>query len=60
MITIKLPIKLDKVSRSIINEVSKQYSSTLRYSYNRYKDGLNQKEIRLKSKELNNIELLDS
>lgn len=55
MITIKLPFESSTDSLDVI-----QQSNVIRYSFNRFKDDLNEKEIRLKSKSLNNIELLDS
>jgi len=54
--TIKLPYKTDEDLTSIF----KQYSSVVRYSYNRFIDGMNEKEIRLMIKELSNIDLLNS
>ena len=56
MITIKLPYK----TNFDFTKILKQYSSIVRYSYNRFLNGKNEKEIRLLTKSLNNIELLNS
>jgi IS605 OrfB family transposase len=56
MITIKLPYKTEFDFTTIL----KQYSSIVRYSYNRFLDGKNEKEIRLMTKSLNNTDLLNS
>lgn len=56
MITIKLPYTSDE---SLL-EIRKQYSNVLRYSYNRFRDGKSQKDIRLLTKSLSNINLLNS
>ena len=58
MLTIKLPYKTDNIE--YIALLQKQYSSLYRYCYNRFIDGLTEKEIRLKTKSLNNVDLLDS
>jgi IS605 OrfB family transposase len=56
MITISLPYKTDY---NLIN-IFKQYSIVVRWSYNRFIEGLSQKEIRSLSNNLNNINLLNS
>lgn len=56
MKTIKLPYKCDEDLTSII----KQYSNVVRYSYNHFLEGKTEKDIRLLSKSLNNIDLLNS
>jgi len=56
MKTIKLPYISDKN----LTEVSKQYSNLVRYAYNRFLDNYSEKDIRLLSKSLNNIEKLNS
>lgn len=56
MKTIKLPYKCDEDLISII----KQYSNVVRYSYNRFLEDKTEKDIRLLSKSLNNIDLLNS
>jgi predicted transposase len=56
MKTIKLPYKTNEDLTSVF----KQYSSVVRYSYNRFLDNKTEKEIRELSKSLNNIDLLNS
>ena len=56
MKTIKLPYKTDGDLTSIL----KQYSSVIRYSYNRFLEGKTEKEIRELTKSLNNVDLLNS
>lgn len=56
MKTIKLPYKTNEDLTSIL----KQYSSIVRYSYNRFLDGKTEKDIRELTKSLNNIDLLNS
>jgi predicted transposase len=56
MKTIKLPYKSNEDLTSIL----KQYSSIVRYSYNRFIGGKTEKDIRALSKSLNNIDLLNS
>jgi len=51
MKTIKIPIKL----QSDIKDLQRQCSIVIRYAYNRFKEGKNQKEIRLLCKDLKNI-----
>jgi IS605 OrfB family transposase len=54
--TIKLPYKTTEDLTSIL----KQYSNVVRYSYNRFLEGKNEKDIRELSKSLNSIDLLNS
>jgi predicted transposase len=56
MITIKLPYNSDK---NLLN-ISKQYSNVVRYAYNRFLEDKSEKDIRLLSKSLNNVNLLNS
>jgi hypothetical protein len=56
MKTIKLPYKSDYDFDELLN----QYNSIIRYSYNRFLDNCNQKEIRSLIKNLNNISLCDT
>lgn len=56
MKTIKIPIKL----QSDIKDLQRQCSIVIRYAYNRFKEGKNQKEIRLLCKDLKNINDLNS
>lgn len=58
MITIKLPIQINEEDRDRILKYQKQYSNLLHIYFNRYKEGLSQKEC--KHLQLNNVELLDS
>ena len=58
MITIKLPIQINEETKERILKYQKQYSNLLHVYFNRYKEGLSQKEC--KHLELNNVELLDS
>ena len=59
LITIKLPYKSDEIFQDKLFSLRKQYSSIVRYSYNRLKDGLTEKEIRDSFCNLNNINYLD-
>jgi len=54
LITIKLPYITNS---NDIENLRKQYSNIVRYSYNRFKEGKNQKDIRLLIKSLNNIDI---
>jgi IS605 OrfB family transposase len=54
--TIKLPYKVEEDLEQII----RQYSIVVRWSYNRFLEGKLEKDIRLLSKELNNVDLLNS
>jgi len=56
MKTIKLPYNSD----TNLTEISKQYSNIVRFSYNRFLENKSEKDIRLLSKSLNNINLLNS
>ena len=56
MQTIKLPYTSDS---NLLN-LFKQYSSVVRFAYNRLFENQSEKDIRLLTKELNNIELLNS
>lgn len=60
MKTIKLPYSTTAENFSLIQKVQKQSTSMIKLAYNRFKDGLTEKDIRLLSKSYNNIELLDS
>ncbi len=55
MKTIKLPYSGEDLS-----VILKQYSNVVRYSYNRFLEGKSEKDIRLLTKSLNNINLLNS
>lgn len=56
MKTIKLPYSTNEDLTPIL----KQYSSMLRFAYNRFLEGKSEKEIRFLSKSLSNIKLLNS
>jgi len=56
MKTIKLPYKTSEDLTSVL----KQYSSIVRYSYNRFLEGKTEKNIRELTKSLNNINTLNS
>lgn len=60
MITIKLPYTSSNEMKKLLFLCRKQYSSVLRWAFNRYEDGMTQKNIRQLSKTLKNIDLLDS
>lgn len=60
MITIKLPYKSPDSFQSELIKLRKQYSSIVRYAYNRLLEDKNEKDIRLLTKSLNNIDLLNS
>jgi hypothetical protein len=63
MITIKLPYTLkNKEDLEYISNLQRQYSSVLRWSFNRFKDKLSEKDIRhlFKDKPLKNLELIDT
>jgi IS605 OrfB family transposase len=56
LISIKLPIKLNDQVKNIFENYLKEFNSILRFSYNRFVDGLNEKSIRhlIKSKNILN------
>jgi len=60
MITIKLPYTANDEFKDFLKILRKQYTSVIHWSYNRFKEGLKEKDIRLFSKHLNHIENLDS
>ena len=61
MITIKLPYNSNNELQEYLYSVRKQYSSVVRYSYNRFKENkLKQIDIEHSIKKLNNINLLNS
>ena len=59
MITISLPYYTDNENITILDTLRKQYSNVVRFSYNRFKDGKSQKDIRLLTFSLNNIHSFD-
>ena len=62
MITIKLPFQTSNENLNFIQKFQQQYSSIVRYCFNRYQENKTEKEIRhnLKETKLNNIELFDT
>jgi IS605 OrfB family transposase len=54
--TIKLPYK----TTEDLTPILKQYSNVVRYSYNRFLEGKTEKDVRLLTKSLNSIDLLNS
>ncbi len=58
MITIKLPYKTEDYT--LIKEIIREQTIIKKWSYNRFKEGKSEKEIRLLSKSLKNIKDLDS
>ncbi|MCK9445972.1 hypothetical protein M0Q50_03670 [bacterium] len=57
MITISLPYYIDVENVTILEKLRNQYSNVVRFSFNRFKEGKTQKEIRILCKDLNRIEL---
>jgi len=57
MITISLPYYSDDENIPYLVKLQQQFSNVVRFSYNRFYDGDNQKDIRNKIKLLNNIDL---
>lgn len=60
MKTVKLPYTCNKEDRALISKLQKQSSSMIKIAYNRFADGMSEKEIRALSHSYNNIELLNS
>ena len=60
MITLKLKYKTDDLSKSIILDYMKQYSSMLHYVYNRKIEGVSDSTVKQLTKSLNNIDLMNS
>jgi len=60
MITLSLPYYTNNENTTFLENLRKQYSNIVRFSYNRFYDGDNQKQIRDKIKLLNNIGDLNS
>jgi len=59
LITVKLPYKSTDKFQSVLIELRKQYSSIVRYAYNRYCEGFTQKEILADcNNKLNNVDKL--
>jgi hypothetical protein len=60
MITISLPYYSEDEDRIYLESLRKQYSNVMKFSYNRFYEGDNQKQTRNKIKSLNNIDDLNS
>jgi len=60
MQTIKLPFKANDSNKDIINEYRRQQSAVIRWSFNRAKDGLSQKQSRKAAKSLQGIKLMNA
>ena len=61
MITLKIPYTTQNPEdMQVINDLRRQYSSVVRFAYNRFLDGLGELEIRALTKDLQNIGLLNS
>ena len=60
MITVKIPYTSSELFSKELVVLRKQYSSIVRYSFNRFHDNIKQKDIRVLLKTLNNINSLDS
>lgn len=60
MKTVKLPYTCNEIDKALISKLQKQSSSMVKIAYNRFADGMSEKEIRALSHSYNNIELLNS
>lgn len=60
MITLKIPYKSNDEFKLFLNNLRREYSLLVRYSYNRLKEGITEKDIRVLHKSLNNIDNLDA
>jgi IS605 OrfB family transposase len=60
LITLKIPYKSNDEFKLFLNNLRREYSSLVRYSYNRLKEGISEKDIRSLHKSLNNIDNLDA
>ena len=60
MITLKIPYATSETNTLEINNLRKEFSSVLRFSYNRSLEKLSQKQIRESIKSLSNVSLLGS
>ena len=60
MITLKIPYKCNDEFKPFLTNLRREYSSLVRYSYNRLKEGITEKDIRVLHKSLNNIDSLDA
>jgi len=60
MITLKIPYKSNDEFKPFLNNLRREYSLLVRYSYNRLREGMSEKDIRVLHKSLNNIDNLDA
>lgn len=60
MITLKIPYKSNDEFKLFLNNLRREYSLLVRYSYNRLKEGVSEKDIRVLHKSLNNIDNIDA
>jgi len=60
LITLKIPYKSSDEFKLFLNNLRREYSLLVRYSYNRLKEGISEKDIRVLHKSLNNIDNLDA
>ena len=60
MITLKIPYKSDDEFKPFLNNLRREYSSLVRYSYNRLKEGISEKDIRSLHKSLNSVDNIDA
>jgi predicted transposase len=47
MITLKIPYRSSKEFQDFLKELRREYSCLVRYSYNRLKEGVSEKDIRV-------------
>jgi hypothetical protein len=60
LITLKIPYKSNDEFKLFLNNLRREYSLLVRYSYNRLKEGISEKDIRVLHKSLNNIDNIDA
>jgi IS605 OrfB family transposase len=60
MVTLKIPYKSNDEFKLFLNNLRREYSLLVRYSYNRLKEGISEKDIRVLHKSLKNIDNLDA
>ena len=50
MVTLKIPYKSNDEFQLFLTNLRREYSALVRYSYNRLKDGISEKDIRTEQK----------
>jgi len=60
LITLKIPYKSNEEFQEYLIKLRKQYSSVVRFSYNRLKEGKSEKDIRSLHHTLNNVDEIDA